>query len=199
MNTLNTTKEEVSAEAIPITDPNESYCYSKELQVLADKVMEGYEPRGSWKREYDYIPLYDKETVGEMLCRMVEEYASTVLSSQSKDEKLSKLLEQEKLRNEFTFPYLKGEHSLQIERMKDLGISVNQQTFEQCVNTVLRMAENWASSQKGEEAPLYKQFYDRIHGGRNELEWLQINKTEFADFVVRTFDYFEQQVNKKGE
>jgi hypothetical protein len=64
--------------------------------------------------------------------------------------------------------------------------------MEEYANTVL-------SSQKGEEAPLYKQFYDRIHGGRNELEWLQINKMEFADFVVRTFDYFEQQVNKKGE
>jgi hypothetical protein len=37
--------------------------------------------------------------------------------------------------------YSRGEYDQQIERMKKLGINVDAQTFEQCVNTALWMLE----------------------------------------------------------
>lgn len=39
------------------------------------------------------------------------------------------------------FPYLKSEHEKQLERMKVLGINTDTMTFEQCVNTILQIAE----------------------------------------------------------
>jgi hypothetical protein len=87
---------------------------------------------------------------------------------------------------------------LEKEYEKGLGYKVQSIPFIH-YKMLARMLEEYAntviSSQPKEEAPLYKQFYDRIHAAVNEFQWTQINKQALAEYVVRTFDSFAEQIN----
>jgi hypothetical protein len=48
----------------------------------------------------------------------------------------------EKMEKHYPISYNRSEYDYQIQKMKKLGINVNEQTFEQCVNTLLYLYEN---------------------------------------------------------